>query len=70
LISGYYLIVATHRIYVGVINGQVVWSLAGFDIIPYASTLTHLNQTQVIFINTNLLLCHYLIIIFILGNSK
>ncbi|KAH8303598.1 hypothetical protein KR018_006076 [Drosophila ironensis] len=30
-----YLLVATHRIFVGVLNGAIVWRLAGYDIIPY-----------------------------------
>ncbi|XP_055383120.1 phosphatidylinositol-3-phosphatase SAC1 [Condylostylus longicornis] len=46
LISGRYLIVATHRIFVGLINGQVIWRLAGYDIIPYIPTTMHLTQQQ------------------------
>lgn len=38
--------VATHRLFVGVINGQVIWRLAGFDVIPYIPSLTHLSETQ------------------------
>ncbi|XP_017060093.1 phosphatidylinositol-3-phosphatase SAC1 isoform X1 [Drosophila ficusphila] len=30
-----YLLVATHRLFVGVLNGAIVWRLAGYDIIPY-----------------------------------
>lgn len=30
-----YLLVATHRIFVGVLNNSIVWRLAGYDIIPY-----------------------------------
>lgn len=47
LLSGNHLIVATHRIFVGVLNGQVIWRLAGFDIIPYIPSITNLNETQV-----------------------
>jgi len=35
LLSCDYLLVATHRLFVGVLNGAVVWRLAGYDIIPY-----------------------------------
>lgn len=35
LLSCDYLLVATHRIFVGVLNGAIVWRLAGYDIIPY-----------------------------------
>lgn len=46
LISGKYLVVATHREFVGVINNQVVWRLAGHDLIPYIPSLIHLSDTQ------------------------
>lgn len=46
LISGYHLVVMTHRIFVGIINSQVIWRLAGFDIIPFVPSLTHLSDTQ------------------------
>lgn len=48
LIGGWYLIVATHRLFVGMINNQIIWRLAGFDIIPYIQSTTNLNDTQVI----------------------
>ncbi|XP_015043580.2 phosphatidylinositide phosphatase SAC1 isoform X1 [Drosophila pseudoobscura] len=35
LLSCDYLLVATHRLFVGVLNGAIVWRLAGYDIIPY-----------------------------------
>ncbi|XP_017104062.2 phosphatidylinositol-3-phosphatase SAC1 isoform X2 [Drosophila bipectinata] len=35
LLSCDYLLVATHRIFVGVLNGAIIWRLAGYDIIPY-----------------------------------
>lgn len=47
LISGHYLVVATHREFVGVINNQVVWRLAGHDLIPYIPSLIHLSDAQV-----------------------
>jgi phosphatidylinositol 4-phosphatase len=46
LISGSHLVVATHRVAVGFINNQVVWRLAGFDIIQYIPSMLHLNETQ------------------------
>lgn len=46
LISGNHLVVATHRVAVGFINNQVVWRLAGFDIIQYIPSTLHLNETQ------------------------
>lgn len=46
LIGGSYFIVATHRIFVGNINGQVIWRLAGYDIIPYIPSTMHLTTIQ------------------------
>lgn len=49
LINGMHLIVATHRICVGLINGQAVWQLAGYEFFPYIPTSLHLNEIQVSF---------------------
>lgn len=46
LISGKYLIVATHRIHVGYIAGQSVWRLAASDVIPYTRSTLHLTNEQ------------------------
>lgn len=46
LINGNNLVVATHRIFVGIINTQIIWRLAGFDIIPYIPSILHLNDVQ------------------------
>ncbi|XP_031625272.1 phosphatidylinositide phosphatase SAC1 [Contarinia nasturtii] len=46
LISGKYLVVATHRDFVGVVNGHVIWRLAGHDLIPYIPSSIHLSETQ------------------------
>jgi hypothetical protein len=46
LVSGFHLVVATHRESVGFINNQVVWRLAGFDIIQYIPSMLHLNEAQ------------------------
>lgn len=46
LTSGHFLVIATHRIAVGFINKQVIWRLAGIDIIPYIPSLLHLNENQ------------------------
>lgn len=46
LISGHHLVIATHRVPVGFINNQVIWRLAGVDIIPYIGSLLHLNESQ------------------------
>lgn len=46
LISGKHLVVATHRVAVGFINNQVVWRLAGFDIIQYIPSMLHINEEQ------------------------
>lgn len=35
LLDGDYIIVATHRLYIGMINGCAVWRLAGYDILKY-----------------------------------
>lgn len=47
LIGGQYLVVATHREFVGVISNHVVWRLAGHDLIPYMPSIIHLSDTQV-----------------------
>uniref|UniRef100_A0A6M2DXH7 Phosphatidylinositol-3-phosphatase SAC1 n=1 Tax=Xenopsylla cheopis TaxID=163159 RepID=A0A6M2DXH7_XENCH len=47
LIAGPYLVVATHRLWVGRINGQDIWQLAGSDLIPYARSFNHLSLEQV-----------------------
>lgn len=41
-----YLVVATHRDYVGMINGHVVWRLAGHELIPYIPSMIHLTDLQ------------------------
>uniref|UniRef100_A0A7G3AHR1 Phosphatidylinositol-3-phosphatase SAC1 n=1 Tax=Lutzomyia longipalpis TaxID=7200 RepID=A0A7G3AHR1_LUTLO len=46
LLAGHYLIVATHRVFVGVINGQAIWRLAGFEIYPYIPSSGHLSEIQ------------------------
>lgn len=46
LISGKHLVVATHRVAVGFINNQVIWQLAGYDIIQYIPSMLHLTETQ------------------------
>lgn len=47
LISGKYLVVATHREFVGVLNNQVVWRLAGHELIPFIQSSKHLSDVQV-----------------------
>lgn len=47
LIDVKYLVVATHREFVGVIDNQVIWRLAGHDLIPFTSTAHSLTDTQV-----------------------
>lgn len=49
LISGNYLVVATHREFVGVLNNHVIWRLAGYDIIPYVQSSIHMSDVQVCF---------------------
>ncbi|CRL04071.1 CLUMA_CG017184, isoform A [Clunio marinus] len=46
LISGTHLVIATHRVPVGFINNQVIWRLAGVDLIPYIPSTLHLNENQ------------------------
>ncbi|XP_037027285.1 phosphatidylinositol-3-phosphatase SAC1 [Bradysia coprophila] len=58
LINGFNLIVATHREYVGQINGQVIWRLAGYDIIPYMSASHFLSVSQKSQNDTYLLMLH------------
>lgn len=46
LVDSFYLVVATHREYVGVITGHVIWRLAGFELIPYLQSTIHLSDEQ------------------------
>lgn len=46
LISGLHLVVVTHRICIGLIDGHPIWQMAGFDVIPLTPTLTHLSEEQ------------------------
>ncbi|CAD7090352.1 unnamed protein product [Hermetia illucens] len=46
LTAGLHLVVATHRIFVGILNGQIIWQLACYDIIPYIPSVTHLTMNQ------------------------
>ncbi|XP_053678365.1 phosphatidylinositol-3-phosphatase SAC1 [Anopheles nili] len=46
LISGLHLVVVTHRIFVGLIDNEPVWQMAGSDLIPLSPTLTHLSEEQ------------------------
>lgn len=47
LINVKYLVVATHREFVGVIDNQVIWRLAGHDLIPFTATSISLSDVQV-----------------------
>lgn len=44
--SGNYLVVATHRVFVGYVSNQVIWRLAGFDLIAFHNSLMHLSEIQ------------------------
>lgn len=48
LSGGSYLVLAAHRLYVGIINGQVVWKLAGATLMPlqHQRALTAKQQNQ------------------------
>lgn len=46
LLGGPYLIAVTHRIFVGLLNGQPIWQLAGYDLIPYLPGVSHLTEEQ------------------------
>lgn len=46
LTSGNHLVIATHRVAVGFINNQVIWRLAGIDVLPYVPSVLHLNENQ------------------------
>ncbi|XP_049300135.1 phosphatidylinositol-3-phosphatase SAC1 [Anopheles funestus] len=46
MISGFYLVVVTHRIFIGLINDEPIWQMAGFDLIPLTQSLTHLSEAQ------------------------
>ncbi|XP_030375208.1 phosphatidylinositide phosphatase SAC1 [Scaptodrosophila lebanonensis] len=44
LLSCDYLLVATHRLFVGVLNNSIIWRLAGYDIIPYIPNACQRNE--------------------------
>lgn len=48
LSGGSYLVLAAHRLYVGIINGQVVWKMAGANMLPlqHQQALTAKQQSQ------------------------
>lgn len=46
LLDGWHLIVAKHRNFVGILNGQAIWQLAGYDVLPYAVTTGGLAEEQ------------------------
>lgn len=46
LLAGYYLIIATHRQYVGIIAGHTIWQLAGVKLIPFFRSTLHLSQQE------------------------
>ncbi|EDV96014.1 phosphatidylinositol-3-phosphatase SAC1 [Drosophila grimshawi] len=46
LLSCDYLLVATHRLFVGVLNNAIVWRLAGYDIIPYIPNAIQRSENQ------------------------
>lgn len=46
LLAGNYLVIATHRQYVGIIAGQTIWQLAGIKLIPYFKSTLHLSQQE------------------------
>ena len=48
LISGPYLIVITSKARVGDIHGQPIYKIVSTELIPYARSLSHLNEHQVI----------------------
>ncbi|KAL5277196.1 SACM1L family protein [Megaselia abdita] len=48
LSGGSYLVLAAHRLYVGIVNGQVVWKMAGATLMPlqHQQALTSKQQSQ------------------------
>lgn len=36
----------THRIFVGLVNGQAIWQMAGFDLVPFSQGVNHLTDEQ------------------------
>lgn len=47
LLSGYYLIVITSKSKVGQINGDDVWKVEKFEMIPYHNNENHLTENEV-----------------------
>lgn len=52
LLAGNYLILATHREFIGFIASQSVWRLVGVKLIPYCISMNHLNPEQLADNNT------------------
>ncbi|XP_072024166.1 LOW QUALITY PROTEIN: phosphatidylinositol-3-phosphatase SAC1-B-like [Amphiura filiformis] len=46
LLAGPYLVVITKKNKVGEIDGETIWKLASYDILPYKRGLLHLNEEQ------------------------
>ena len=46
-LSGPYLIVATNKKQVGQIDGNIIYEITAFDIIPFSKTTIHLSEVQV-----------------------
>ena len=46
-VSGPYLIVATSKKQVGQIDGNIIYEITAFDIIPFSKTTIHLSEVQV-----------------------
>ena len=48
LISGPYLIVITSKLRVGNIHGHAIYKIQTTDFVPFVSSTSHLNESQVI----------------------
>lgn len=46
LLAGHYLVIATHRQFVGIVAGHTIWQLAGVKLIPYFKSTLHLSQQE------------------------
>lgn len=46
LLNGWHHIVATHRIFVGILSGQAIWQLAGYEILPPAAGMLPTDELR------------------------
>lgn len=51
--SGMHIIVITHRVLIGLINGEYIYRVAATEILPYVATVQHFSELEVNFLRNN-----------------